>query len=88
MKKDVKYPRKSKYADRTSSVTSIINSNVIYMLYFSTDLNECKYSPRFIKIINNETWITPLLQSQFRKSFQHSDIEYLNRKWDHHLRLK
>jgi hypothetical protein len=88
----IKYPRKSKYTDRTSSITSIINSNMMYLLRFaadpSEDIYEDKHSFRYIKIVNNEAWITPLLQSQFRRSVQYNDVNFLKRRWNYYLRLK
>lgn len=85
----VKYPSKSKFTDRTKSVTSIVNSDIMYLLRFAEDIDhEEQHSFRYIKIVNNEAWITPLLQSQFRKSVQYSDPDYLERRWNYYLRLK
>lgn len=89
MIKDVKYPKKSQFTDKTSSVTSIVNCNIIYILDFEAyTMGEDRYSFRFIKVVNNEAWTTSLVQSQFRRSVLFNDIDFLKRKWDNFLRLK
>ncbi len=89
---NVKYPKKSIFTDKSKNITSIVNSDMIYLLRFDADssegYDEDRHSFRYIKIVNNEAHITALRNSQFRKSFTFTDPEFLKRRWNYDLRLK
>lgn len=91
-KSNKKYPKigkPSEFTDKSESVTSIRTSDEIYCLYFAeTQEYDEKWSFRFARTINNEIYMTPLLQSQYRKSIQYSEPGFFHRRWKDYLRLK